>query len=103
MSIADDLSRLEQMHERGTLSDDEFARAKERLLQGGGTHPAIDGLNNFRRQREDRWIGGVCAGLAASTGLAAWIWRVLFAVLAFAGGSGLLIYLVLWIFVPEQR
>lgn len=102
MTIADDLTRLEQMHERGKLSDDEFAKAKEKLLNSSGTHATIDGLNRFRRSREDNWIGGVCGGLAESTGLDSWIWRTLFAVLTLAGGSGLLIYLVLWIFVPEK-
>ncbi len=33
MSIADDLTRLEQLRDRGSLSNDEFQRAKNRLLQ----------------------------------------------------------------------
>lgn len=103
MSLADEISKLEELRSRGTLSDAEFEQAKARVLNPSPLEPALAGINNFRRSRADRWIGGVCGGLAASTGLAAWIWRTLFALLTLAGGTGVLIYLVLWIFVPEQH
>jgi phage shock protein PspC (stress-responsive transcriptional regulator) len=32
--------------------------------------------------------------------MAAWIWRLIFAVLLLCAGSGVLVYLLLWIFVP---
>ena len=37
MSIADEVERLEQLHRNGTLSDEEFAKAKERALQQPGS------------------------------------------------------------------
>ena len=52
------------------------------------------------RSRIDRWIGGVCGGLASATGMASWVWRVVFTALALCGGSGLVITSLLWIFVP---
>jgi phage shock protein PspC (stress-responsive transcriptional regulator) len=104
MSIADDLSKLEQMHERGTLSSDEYQRAKARLLSAGSQprDPSIQAVNNFRRSLSDRWFGGLCGGLAQSTGVESWVWRLIFAFLMLVGAVGLVIYLVLWFFVPLQ-
>lgn len=34
MTIADELKKLQQLHESGALSDEEFARAKSRVLDG---------------------------------------------------------------------
>ena len=104
-SLADELDRLDDLRRRGVLSDDEFARAKARLLEGGpaqGPLPApLQALNALRRSRRERWLGGVCGGLADATRVEAWLWRLLFALLAFAGGAGIVIYALLWIFVPE--
>ena len=104
MSEADQLGQLGELHQRGVLSDDEFARAKARVLSGAATASAearvLAGLNGLVRSRADRWIGGVCGGIARATGMASWVWRVVFTALALCGGSGLLIYLLLWIFVP---
>ena len=107
MSIADELSKLDELRQRGTLSDAEFARAKERLL-GTATPPppvpppVLDAVNRLRRSTGDRWIGGVCGGLARATGLESWVWRLIFAVLILFGGAGIVIYLLLWIFVPAD-
>ena len=107
MSIADELCKLDELRQRGTLSDAEFARAKERLL-GTATPPppvpppVLDAVNRLRRSTGDRWIGGGCGGLARATGLESWVWRLIFAVLILFGGAGIVIYLLLWIFVPAD-
>jgi phage shock protein C len=103
MTLAAELERLEQLRTRGTLSDEEFARAKARLLDPEPLAEATDAVKRFRRSRGDRWIGGVCGGLATLTGIEAWIWRLMAAVLLVFGGTGALIYILLWIFVPEQE
>ncbi|BAL96112.1 PspC domain-containing protein [Rubrivivax gelatinosus] len=102
MSLADELSRLDELRQRGVLSDEEFARAKARLLDGPAAAPAVDAVNRLRRSRADRWLGGVCGGLARATGVESWIWRLVTLGLAFFGGTGVLLYLLLWIFVPED-
>jgi phage shock protein PspC (stress-responsive transcriptional regulator) len=103
MSIADELTRLEQLRNRGSLSTDEFQQAKDRLLghspQPDSMFQAVDGL---RRSSVDRWFGGVCGGLARATGTGSWLWRMVFALLLIAGGTGLVAYLVLWFFVPLE-
>ena len=106
MSLADELAKLEQLHASGALSDDEFARAKARLLDARPTPPppppAVQAVNALRRNRTDKWLGGVCGGLAIATGVDSWIWRLLFALLALAGGTGVVLYILLWIFVPPE-
>jgi phage shock protein C len=44
----------------------------------------------------------VCGGLAQYSNADVTLIRVLFVVLALLGGPGLVIYLVLWIIVPEE-
>ena len=51
---------------------------------------------------DDRWIGGVCGGLALATGVEAWLWRLMFVLFTLTFGFGVAIYVLLWIFVPEE-
>lgn len=106
MSDSEELARLADLHQRGALSDEEFAQAKARLLGGApgagrsGDAPVVNVINSLRRSRGDRWLAGVCGGLGRISGVAAWFWRLLFALLLLCGGTGLLIYLLMWVFVP---
>ena len=54
------------------------------------------------RSRTNRKLAGVCGGLAQYFNVDATLIRVLFIVLAVLGGSGLVLYLALWIIVPNQ-
>jgi phage shock protein PspC (stress-responsive transcriptional regulator) len=54
------------------------------------------------RPREDRWIAGVCAGLGEYFDLNPAIYRIAFAALALAGGTGILLYLAAWLVLPEE-
>lgn len=55
------------------------------------------------RSNTDRMIAGVCGGLARQLDIdTTWV-RLIFVLLAFAGGSGLLIYLVLAIVMPSDQ
>src|SRR5215218_5706726 len=55
----------------------------------------------LRRSRTDKMIGGVCGGLAEYSGIDPLLWRVGFVALTFAGGSGVLVYLLLWLLMPH--
>jgi len=105
MGITNDLERLAELHRSGSLSDAEFASAKARAL-GGAPNPGSDGvvhwLHALRRSATDRWFGGVCGGLAPATGLPSWLWRLIFLALALCGGTGLMLYVLLWILVPKE-
>jgi phage shock protein C len=109
MALSDELGKLQDLHQHGALTDDEFSRAKARVLDGSvaqtGTPTPAAGLaavNALRRSRSDRWIAGVCAGIARTTGLESWLVRLLFSVLLLCGGAGLVVYMLLWIFVPSE-
>ncbi len=104
MSLSEELGKLDELHRRGALSEEEFDRAKARVI-GDGVRPCARPvtINALRRSRDDAWLGGVCGGLEPFTGLAAWIWRLIFVALVLCGGTGLLVYLLLWIFVPRDE
>lgn len=56
------------------------------------------------RAREERVLGGVCAGLGRRFGIAAWPARILFLlVLLLLPGSQLLIYPILWLLMPSEE
>lgn len=54
------------------------------------------------RSRTNRMVAGVCGGLAQYFNVDATLMRVLFVVLTVLGGAGPLIYLVMWIIVPNE-
>ncbi len=106
MTLSDDLNKLDELRARGALTDEEFTRAKERLLNAGSANaaapPFVSAVNTFRRSRNDRWIAGVCGGIARVTGMESWVWRLFFTVLFLCAGTGLLVYALLAIFVPSE-
>jgi len=57
----------------------------------------------LRRSREDSVLGGVCGGLGRYLGIDPVLLRLAFVLLVFAGGAGILIYLIAWIVIPEER
>ena len=55
------------------------------------------------RDSSDKFIAGVCSGLASYLNVDPAIVRILFAIITFGGfGFGVLIYILLWIFLPEK-
>ena len=105
MTLTDELNKLAELRERGVLTEEEFARAKARLLnaeQPRSNEPIVSAVNSFRRSRTDRVIGGVCGGIGKATGVESWVWRLIFVALFLCVGAGLLAYLLLWIFVPSE-
>ena len=57
----------------------------------------------LRRTRDDRVIGGICGGLGRYLGVDPVLMRIAFVILAFAGGGGILVYLVAWVLIPVER
>ncbi|HRD85007.1 MAG TPA: PspC domain-containing protein [Rubrivivax sp.] len=105
MTLIEELERLAALRGQGALSEQEFVLAKARLLDataGRTSGTAMAAVNRLRRSRGDRWVGGVCGGVAQATGVESWIWRLILSVLALFGGTGVLLYILLWIFVPDE-
>ena len=59
------------------------------------------GTQTFQRGR-DRILGGVCSGLAEGFHVEILWVRLAFVVLAFINGVGVLLYVVLWVLMPER-
>lgn len=53
------------------------------------------------RSRTNKAIAGVCAGLGEYFNIDPIVIRLGFIFLALAGGPGLVIYLIMWLVVPE--
>ena len=107
MELADQLQKLQSLREQGVLTEEEFTLAKKRVLDGTAAevpqHARSNSLlNQFRLSTTDKWIGGICGGLATLTNVPAWSWRILFLMTALLHGIGVLVYILLWIFVPVQ-
>ena len=112
--ISDEIRRLHELYQAGALTAAEFEQAKARVLAAApGTAPGSERVdlnkgtlagdfNALRRSRTDRWLGGVCGGLAPATNIDAWVWRLLFVLCTITFGFGAVIYLLMWIFVPEE-
>ena len=55
------------------------------------------------RSSDDKWIAGVCSGLAEYFGWDANVVRLLYMLLTlFTAFSGVLVYVVLWIIMPTK-
>jgi phage shock protein PspC (stress-responsive transcriptional regulator) len=54
------------------------------------------------RPKDARWLGGVCIGLGRYFDLNPAIYRIAFVALAFAGGTGILLYAAAWLVIPEE-
>lgn len=54
------------------------------------------------RPKDDRWLGGVATGLGRYFDLNPTIYRIAFVALAFAGGTGVLLYVAAWLVIPEE-
>ncbi|MBD0328974.1 MAG: PspC domain-containing protein [Thermoleophilia bacterium] len=67
-----------------------------------GAPSAGDEAKRLQRSGTNRWIAGVSGGLAEYFGLHAAIYRVLFVALAFAGGTGILLYIAAALVMPAE-
>ena len=61
------------------------------------------GYRRMYRDPDNRILGGVCSGMAAYWGTDSLIVRIIFAVATLIFLSGAVIYLILWIVLPEAK
>lgn len=60
-------------------------------------------VKRLTRSREDKWLGGVCGGLAAYSGIDASFVRIIVALATIIGfGSLVLVYLVAWALIARE-
>ncbi|MEU8776656.1 PspC domain-containing protein [Streptomyces sp. NPDC048606] len=60
-------------------------------------------MSAITRPRDGRMIGGVCAGLARRFGIKARTMRIIFVVSCLLPGPQFLIYLALWLLLPNEK
>jgi phage shock protein PspC (stress-responsive transcriptional regulator) len=77
------------------FSDTEGSSPKEKF--------SMPGAHRMYRDPDRRIIGGVCSGMGAYWDIEPWIIRIIFLVLIMAGGLGIVIYLILYIVLPEAK
>jgi phage shock protein PspC (stress-responsive transcriptional regulator) len=107
MALTDELERLHRLYTQGALTQAEYEAAKADAFRRFGTpsDPLREVGERARRLRlanGDRWIAGVCGGLAQLTGVESWIWRLVFVAGLMAGGASAVLYVAMWIFVPRE-
>src|SRR5436309_3439796 len=58
---------------------------------------------SFSTDADERVLAGVCAGIAQALGVDVTLVRVVFALLALAGGAAIVLYLALWMWSRSDR
>jgi phage shock protein C len=101
MTVADELEKLHRLLLSGALTQAEYESAKARLLAGASAGGSL-AVNRLRLSNDDKWIAGVCGGIAAVTGVESWIWRLIFVLGLMVGGFTVVLYIIFWIFVPRD-
>ena len=71
-----------------------------KLGAGAPSYAATAPPRRLMRSSRDKKLGGVCAGLADYFDLDPTIVRVLWLLAVLLGGTGLLLYVILWIVLP---
>lgn len=80
----------------GKPEEFDLSDGEEQPLRNDYTEP-----KRLYRNPDDSVVSGVCGGLGAYFNMDPVLFRVLFVLFAIAGGTGILIYLILWIAVPS--
>lgn len=73
------------------------------FLPGNRALPEQRSYKKMYRDSDRRVLGGVSAGMAAYFGVDIIVMQILFILLAFFGGFGIVLYIVLWIILPEAK
>jgi phage shock protein PspC (stress-responsive transcriptional regulator) len=112
-----ELRMVELLAERGVTGDkvvltEDVEHLKQQLGQPSDFKSDADDIDESKdksapkrlfRDTERGMIAGVAAGLAAYVGIDPLVVRLLFILLVFSGGAGILVYVVLWLLVPPAR
>ena len=60
-------------------------------------------MKKLTRSRDDRWIAGVCGGIAEYTGIDATVVRLVLVVCTILGAGSLIVgYVVAWVLMPQR-
>lgn len=86
-------------------ADDTASAPNDEQAPPAGTPPPVAEATaeprRLTRSRDDRVIAGVCGGLGEYLGVDPVLVRIAALVLVFAGGAGVVLYLIGWVAMPE--
>lgn len=99
---AETVSSAGGIGESATGRQQQQQQTSSQQSQSTGTSYNTGPTRRLVRNADDKIIAGVCSGLANYMRIDPVIMRILFVVLFFTGGSGFLVYLILWVAVPSQ-
>jgi phage shock protein PspC (stress-responsive transcriptional regulator) len=84
-------------------ADKESAESKAQpQSEPGYTYTSSKPKGRLYRDNNEKFIGGVCSGIANYINVDPAVVRLLFAILGFATGIGILAYIILWIVLPPR-
>jgi len=96
-------SDFEQADDEGTSTKPQEPSYKEQgTSSNAGEQQSTGTKKRLYRDEEDKILGGVASGLANYLNIDPAVMRIIFAISAFAGGFGFLVYIVLWIALPSK-
>ncbi|WP_346237678.1 PspC domain-containing protein [Niabella insulamsoli] len=83
---------------------EDFAAQDSAGAEGYNPNFTINEKRRLYRDANNKMLGGVCSGIANWLNIDPTVVRVLFAIVSFGGfGTGILIYIALWIFLPARN
>jgi phage shock protein PspC (stress-responsive transcriptional regulator) len=90
--------------EGGNMGESTTHNGSSSQSTGTGQQGTSSGTGSKRLYRDEhnKVLGGVCAGIANYFNLDPVITRIIFVILVFAGGLGILPYLIMWVAVPSS-
>ena len=90
------------MEEAGAQAHDQAMETMNDTNPPTDTPPYRRPGNQLTRSTDDKVVGGLAGGLGRYFGIDPVVFRIAFVVLTLAGGSGILLYLVGWLMIPDD-
>jgi len=78
-----------------------MAAEKEKAVEGETKEPQSS-RRRLWRSTSDRYVSGVCGGVAENFGIDSWIVRLAWGGAVCLAGTGLFAYIIAWVIVPEN-
>lgn len=94
--VIDTMGQPEDFH-----IEDETKNTSSKTSEKENSTTEKNGGRQFYRDPDDKIVGGICSGLSAYFGWDPLFMRIAFVILFFGFGSGILIYILLWLIIPE--
>ncbi|MCA5005338.1 PspC domain-containing protein [Sphingobacterium bovistauri] len=81
--------------------EEEISASEEKQQESSEVPPSAFVEKKLMRNPDDSVIGGVCSGLGAYFGMETKWMRLIFVCFVLFGGSGVMLYVILWMVMPE--